>query len=284
METGTRNLIIGVAVIAVIVVMIAAAAMGGWFAGEETETLIVTGSNTILPIAQSCSEVYMDEHANVDIQVSGPGSSVGITSVGEGTADIGMASRPAKASEYAQFPNLHETTIAKDGIPVIVNKGNPIDELTMDQIRAIYNGTYTNWDEVGGSDMDIVVYSRDTASGTREFFWEHVMQKDDFVSPLYEYNSHAAVKQQVSQTPGAIGYSGLGYVDSTIKVIGVKADDSSQAVMPSVQTVRDGTYPISRSLFMYTIGPPEGLAKEFIDFVLSTEGQQIVDQEGFVSL
>lgn len=284
METGTRNLIIGVAVIAVIVVVIAAAAVGGWFAGEETETLIVTGSNTVLPIGQSCAEAYMDEHASVDVQVSGPGSSVGITSVGEGTADIGMASRPAKSSEYDQFPGLYETTIAKDGIPVIVHKDNPIDELTMDQIRAIYNGTYTNWDEVGGPDMDIVVYSRDAASGTREFFWEHVMQKDDFVSPLYEYNSHAAVKQQVSQTPGGIGYNGLGYIDSSIKVIGVKADDGSQAVMPSVATVRDGTYAISRALYMYTIGAPEGLAKDYIDFILSTDGQAIVEQEGFVSL
>ena len=281
METKTKKIAFG-AVVGIVGIIVIMAVFGGWFKGGNTETIDVIGSTTVLPIAQKAAEIYMDKHDNVDIRVSGGGSSVGIQAVGEGTADIGMASRDLKDEEKSRYPDLKQFIIAKDGIALIVHPDNPVDALTVEQIRGIYNGTYTNWKDVGGPDKEIVVINRDSASGTREFFWKHVMQKDDFVEGALEKNSNGAIKQTVSQTPGAIGYIGLGYMDSSVKAI--KINENGGLIEPTVANVLNGNYPIARSLNMFTNGEPKGLTKKFIDFILSKEGQKIIEEEGFVPI
>jgi phosphate transport system substrate-binding protein len=275
-----KTIVILAAVIAVILIGAYAGGLFGNGGGAEIQTLSVQGSTTVLPIAQKAAEKYMDLHAYVNIQISGGGSSVGVKSAGEGTADIGMASRELQDAEKGEYPDLKPIIIARDGIALIVHPSNSVSRLTVEEIKGIYDGTYTNWSELGGDDMKIVVVGRDSASGTREFFWEHVMKKEDFVAGMLEKNSNGAVKQTVSQTPGAIGYVGLGYIDSTVKALNIKVGDKE--VEPTIDNVKNGSYPISRSLYLVVNGEPQGLAKDFIDFILSDEGQAIVEEEGFV--
>ncbi|MBT8508614.1 phosphate-binding protein [Methanomicrobiaceae archaeon CYW5] len=244
------------------------------------ETLTITGSTTVLPLAQLTAEAYMDAHANADIQVSGGGSSVGVKAVGVGTHDIGMASRGLKDAEKTAYPGLVQHVVAKDGIAIIVYQDNPVTTLSLEQVKAIYKGDIRNWKDVGGDDMAIVVIGRDSASGTREYFYEEVMDEEDFYAGQLEKNSNGAVKQTVRQTPGAIGYVGLGYLDETVGAVAL--DVGGVAVEPSVGNVLAGTYPVARDLNMFTNGEPEGLAADYLAFVMSDEGQQIAADEGFV--
>jgi phosphate transport system substrate-binding protein len=246
----------------------------------EVQTIAVTGSTTVLPVAQLAADEYMRTHTDADIQVSGGGSSVGVQAIGEGTADIGMASRDLKSAESEKYPNLVKHVVAIDGIAVIVNPANTVSSLSLDQIRGIYNGTITNWNQVGGSDQEIVVVGRDSASGTREYFSEFVMEKEDFVSTQIEKNSNGAVQQTVQHTPGAIGYVGLAYVDETVKAVSIDSDGTLTEA--TLENVKAGTYPISRELYMFTQGEPTGLANDYIAFILSSDGQAIVEEEGFV--
>jgi phosphate transport system substrate-binding protein len=268
-----------------VVLLLAAALVSGCVGSDpsvEQRSISVTGSTTVLPIAQIAADAYMDKHPNDEILVSGGGSSVGVKAVGEGTADIGMASRDLKSSEMEQYPGLVEHVVAVDGIALIVNPENSISSLTLDQIKAIYKGEITNWKDVGGSDRQIVVVGRDSASGTREFFYEAVMQKEEFVRTQQELNSNGAVKQTVAQTPDAIGYVGLGYIDTSVKAVNINMD--GVLVEPTIDNVENKAYPIARSLHMYTKGPETGLAKDFLEFLMSAEGQQIVSNEGFVPI
>jgi phosphate transport system substrate-binding protein len=244
--------------------------------------LKLSGSTTVLPIAQKAADAYMADHAMTDIQIASGGSSVGVQAIGEKTVDIGMSSRDLKAEEKTKYPDLVETIIANDGIAIIVNPANTVSGLTLDQIKAIYNGSVTNWKTVGGPDQTIVVVGRDSASGTREFFSESVMKKTNYTSTMLEKNSNGAVKQTITQTPGAIGYVGIGYVDKDVKAVPVIVNGTP--VQATIGTVIGKTYPISRPLLMITQGPPAGLAKSYIDFILSPAGQKIVTEEGFVPL
>jgi len=243
-------------------------------------SLTVTGSTTVLPVAERAAEAFMDANAEADIQVSGGGSSVGVQAVGEGTADIGMASRDLKDAEKELYPDLVQYVVARDGIAMIINPENTVETLTVEQVRQIYTGEITNWNEVGGSDAEIVVVGRDSASGTRASFEDLVMDHQEFVATMLEKNSNGAVQQTIAGTPGAIGYVGLGFVDETVK--GVKIDVEGTPVDPTVENVIAGTYPISRELNMFTSGEATGLAATFIDYILSEKGQQIVADEGFV--
>lgn len=246
----------------------------------DIETLTITGSTTVLPLAQLTADAYMDANGGADIQVSGGGSSVGVKAVGEGTHDIGMASRGLKDAEKTAYPGLVQHVIAKDGIAIIVSKDNPVTTLSLDEVKAIYAGEIRNWNEVGGDDMAIVVIGRDSASGTREYFSEAIMDGEDFYAGQLEKNSNGAVKQTVEQTPGAIGYVGLSYLDDTIGAVGIDVD--GQVVEPSVDNVLAGAYPVARDLNMFTNGEPTGLAADYLAFVMSAEGQQIAADEGFV--
>lgn len=267
---------------AVLIIAVLAAGCTQQPGDGQRVTLKVTGSTTVLPIAQKAADAYMNDHASTDIQVTGGGSSVGVQAIGEKTADIGMSSRELKAEEKTRYPELQATVIASDGIAIIVNKANTVNGLTLAQLRGIYNGTITNWNAVEGPDQVIVVVGRDSASGTREFFWESVMKKENFTATQLEKNSNGAIRQTIVQTPGAIGYVGLGYVDPEVKAVPVMVN--GVPVQATVQTVLNGAYPISRPLLMITQGPPSGLARSYLDFILSPAGQKIVTEEGFVPL
>ncbi len=264
---------VGIALSA-IVALIAPVFLAGCLGDDKTE-IEIKGSTTVLPIAEAAAEAYMDDNDDVEITVSGGGSSKGVEAVSQGTVDIGMASRELKSSE--DTGELIKHVVAKDGIAIIVNTANTVTALTMDQVKAIYNGSITDWSTLGGSGA-IVVVGRDSASGTRATFEELVMDDQEPTTAMEEKSSNGLVHSMIKETPGAIGYVGLGYVDSDVQ--GVDID----GVTPSVATVQDGTYPISRDLNMFTKGQPSGAVKEFIEYIQSSEGQSIVEAEGFVPL
>jgi phosphate transport system substrate-binding protein len=242
--------------------------------------LSIAGSTTVLPISALAAEEYMDSHPDLDVQVNGGGTGAGVQSAGVGTAMIGMASRDLKTEEKQKYPDLVEHRIAIDCIAIITNPANPVPSLTLDQIKKIYDGNITNWKDVGGTDAAIVVVGRDSASGTREFFYTDVMKKADFVKTQLEKNSNGAVQQTVAQTPSAIGYVGLGYVDETIHAVSLSVDGT--VVSPGIETVKAGTYPISRPLLFLTKGEPSGDIADFIAFIDGPEGKKIIVEEGFI--
>jgi phosphate transport system substrate-binding protein len=250
--------------------------------GSGHEKIAVSGSTTVLPIAQAAAEAYMHNHSNSDITVSGGGSGAGITAIGQGTVEIGMSSREVKSSETSQYPDLVVITVAKDALVMIVHPSNGLNSINLTAVKGIYNGTIKNWKELGGSDASIVIIGRDSASGTRGYFQEFVMKNENSTSSMLEKNSNGAVKETVAQTPGAIGYVGLGYTVGGVKAL--KLDVNGTLVEGSAATVLDKSYPASRDLFMITNGPAKGLAKSYIDFILSKAGQKIVQEQDFVPL
>jgi phosphate transport system substrate-binding protein len=250
------------------------------YAGNGNITM--KGSTTVFPISQKTAEVYMQKNPSVNISVQGGGSSVGITSILDGTADIGQASRPIKDKEIEKAvakgvnPKVH--VVAMDGIAVIVNPSNGISEITIDTIKGIYTGKISNWADVGGDNGEIVVVSRDSSSGTYEAFSAKALGGARTRPDSLLQASNQAVAQTVATTPGAIGYIGLGYISDRVKALKVNGVECTK------KTVLTETYPISRPLFMYTNGSPSGAVKDYLDFVLSKEGQGIVEELGFVGL
>lgn len=246
------------------------------------EKIVIEGSTTVLPIAQKAAEVYMDKNPGAQISVRGGGSGVGIASLLDKNCDIADSSRSMKDTEYDKAStngvDAKANVIAMDGIVMIVNPVNPIDGLTKKQIKDIYTGSISNWKDLGGKDEKIVVISRDSSSGTFEAFATLALDNSKVRSDALMQASNQAVASTVANTPGCIGYVGLGYVTSSVKAInfnGVKA---------SKETVLIGKYKLGRPLFMYTNGEPKGLVKELIDFILSPEGQKLVEDDGFVGL
>ncbi|MDR3111642.1 MAG: phosphate ABC transporter substrate-binding protein [Elusimicrobiota bacterium] len=246
------------------------------------EKIIMEGSTTVLPAAQRAAETYMDKNSSADITVRGGGSGVGINSLISGTCDIANSSRQIKDSELQLSVSKNKSpksfVIAMDGIAVIVNNSNNISTLSKQQVEDIYTGKVTNWSQVGGKDLKIVVVSRDSASGTFESFGELALNKKKVVNAALMQASNRAVVTLISETPGAIGYVGIGYLNSQTKVLSI------DGVKPSKENVLKNKYPYSRPLFMLTNGDPKGEIKKFIDFVLSTDGQDLIEEEGFVPL
>lgn len=246
------------------------------------EKIVVEGSTTVLPIAQKAAEVFMNSNPGADISVRGGGSGVGIASLMDGTCDIGASSRPIKDTELdkavANGRALKANVIAMDGICVIVNPANSVNALTKKQVKDIYTGALSNWKQVGGPDEKIMAISRDSSSGTFEAFGTLVLDGAKVRPDALMQASNQAIASTVSRTPCGIGYVGLGYVTSAVKAVDV------DGVKASKETVLSNKYPIGRPLFMYTNGAPKGLAKEFIDYILSPEGQKLVEEEGFVGL
>ena len=271
--TTRKNHILGG--FALVILLLTAVFGAGCISTEDTETISIAGSTTVLPVAQAAAEEYMNQHSNADIQVSGGGSGVGATSVIGGTADIGMLSRDLKASEK-EGNTLKEFVVGKDGIALVGHPSNTVSDLSLEQVKAIYQGTITNWKDVGGADSEIVLIGRDSSSGTREFFTEFVLDKEDAAKEMQELNSNGAVAQAVSITPGAIGYVSLEYVDDSLKAFSIGG------VAPTVDNVISGIYEINRPLLMITSGEPEGLAADYLAFILSEEGQQILKDSGFI--
>ncbi len=244
--------------------------------------LVVDGSSTILPIAQALAEKFMDKHADITISVKGGGSGIGIASLQDSTCDIADSSRPIKGSEIAialtKGVDPKATVIALDGIAVIVNKANGISNLTKKQVRGIYNGSISDWAQVGGTPGKIMAVSRDTSSGTYEAFIALALEGDKIRPDAMLQAASQAVATTVANTPGAIGYVGIGYISDTTKALTVNGIECKK------ENVLNNSYPYSRPLFMYTNGKPQGDAKVFIDFTLSAEGQSVVEEQGFVAL
>lgn len=249
----------------------------------QAGNLVIQGSTTVLPIAQKVAEAYMKVNPKVKISLSGGGSGEGIKALIDGTTDIGDSSRFIKdeevklAIEKGAYPVPF--AIAYDCIVPIVHPSNPVRNLTMDQLKAIYMGTIKNWKEVGGPTLQIVVVSRDTSSGTYEVWEQKVMKKERVYAGALLQASNGAIVQAVSKNRYAIGYIGLGYINTSIKPLTVNGIKGSE------KTTLDGTYPISRALYMFTRGWPTGDTLNFINFVLNPQkGQRYVKEAGFVPL
>lgn len=255
----------------------------------DSGSLTIKGSDTMVHLVTNWAETYMQAHPGAQISVTGGGSGTGIAAMLNGTTDLCMASRKVKAKEREQAKNqgivFHEIVVARDGIAVIVNPENPARELSMDQLRQIFNGTLQHWSQVGGPAQPIQVLSRESNSGTYVFFNEHVLKKDDYGREVRLMPSNAVIVQSASEDRWSIGYVGLGYAQgAAVKIVGVKPGQKSAAVSPSLETVRDGSYPIARPLHLYANAEPTGLAKAFIGFALSQEGQRIVRETGYIPL
>ena len=248
----------------------------------------VKGSDTCLPLSQRFAEVYNKKFAGSGISVVGGGSGVGISALLSNTTDIAQSSRKMKMDEKMKVQetgkSVKEVIIAYDALAVIVNPGNPVSQLTREQLEAIFTGKVTNWKEVGGPDLKIIVYSRETSSGTYEFFKEHVLNKKNFTATALMMAATGAVVQSVSQTKGAIGYVGLAYVDKEVKALKVSYDKGKTFVMPNVENAKSRSYPITRPLYYYYTNTVEAKVKPLISFILSKDGQNIVLAEGFVPL
>jgi phosphate transport system substrate-binding protein len=250
------------------------------------------GSDTIVNLALAWAERYQAIHPEMRISVTGGGSGTGITALIDGTVDIANASRAMKTEEIeaAKAKGIQpvEHVIARDAIAVIVNPNNPVNELTLEQISLIYKGVINNWQDVGGEDRPIVRLSRETNSGTHVYFLEEVVRLGDkndktiFSPDTLLLPSSEGIISEVRDNPNAIGYDGLGYVVPEVKVIGVAKKAGDAYVMPSVETVNDGRYPVSRDLYMYTGDQISQTIQDYLDWIISPEAQQIVVDLGFV--
>ena len=245
----------------------------------------IKGSDTLLPIAQQTAERFMNKNPDARVTVTGGGTGVGISALLDNTTDIAMASRPIKFSEKmkvkAAKQDIEETIVAYDALAVIVHPSNPVKQLTRKQLEDIFRGKITNWKQVGGEDRKIVVYSRETSSGTYEFFKESVLKNKNYMPASLSMPATGAIIQSVSQTQGAIGYVGLAYVSPRIKTLSVSYDGKPYAE-PSVENATNKTYPIVRPLYYYYNARNKGDVAPLMDFILSTEGQDIIKKSGYI--
>lgn len=252
----------------------------------------IKGSDTVLPVSQEAAEQFMKGHPGQTVTVTGGGSGVGISSLLDGTTDIAMASRSIKFGERMKLKKsgkqLCETVVAYDALAIVVNPNNPISHLTREQLEAIYRGKVTNWNQVvdpvthrRGANRKIIVYSRETSSGTYEFFKTSVLREKNYMAGVLSMPATGAVIQSVSQTEGAIGYVGMAYVNSHVKALRVSYDGRN-FVYPNMDNGRRHRYPIIRELYYYHTADREAAVRPFIDYLLSVQGQQIVMRTGYV--
>ena len=250
---------------------------------KAADEIVVNGSTTGLPIMQKVSEAYMAANPNVQIALSGGGSGNGIKALLDGLANIAMSSRDIKGSEKELAAkkgiNPVRTAVAVDALVPVVNPKNPINELSLDQLKDIYTGKITNWKELGGADANIVVVSRDTSSGTYETWEEMVMKKAKVMPKALLQASNGAVEQVVAKNPNAIGYVGLGYLAPSIKGLHIGK------VAASAETALSKEWPLSRELYVFTNGEPAGASGALIKYILDpAKGQKAVKEVGFVPL
>jgi phosphate transport system substrate-binding protein len=256
---------------------------------QNKKSITIKGSDTMVHLVSSLAEAYMKSNPAVQISVTGGGSGTGIAAIINGTTDICASSRDMQQKEKDEAAskgiNIVEKVIAYDGIAIIVHPENPVNELTMEQIKKIYTGIYKNWKEVGGPDQPITALSRESNSGTYVFFQEHVLNKENFAPTVKLMPASSSIAQTISQDKWSVGYLGLGYTkDAKVKIINVKKDENSPAITPNHNTVLDKSYSIARPLFLIFNGEPQGNLNLFLEFVYSPEGQKIVDETGYVTL
>lgn len=258
------------------------------FSQVNAQKLKIKGSDTVLPLTQQEAEQYMKKNSGASIMVTGGGSGVGIAALLNGTTDIAQSSRSLKLDEKIKLQDagkaFKETIIAYDALAVIVNPGNKVSQLTREQLEGIFTGKITNWKQVGGEDLKMVVYSRETSSGTYEFFKEHVLKGKNFAPSALLMPATGAIVQSIRQTKGAIGYVGLAYIEKDVKPLKVSFDKGKTFVSPSVETAKNKTYPITRPLFYYYLKSVETLVSPYVNYVLSPAGQALVLKTGYVPI
>jgi phosphate transport system substrate-binding protein len=246
---------------------------------ELSGEISVAGSTSVQPLAEVLGEAFMAAHPQVVVNVQGGGTSVGVKSAGEGTVDVGTSSRDLKPEELQQFPDLKVFTIARDGIAVVTHPQVPVEALSKEQVKKIFAGEITNWSEVGGPDKPIVVVSREEGSGTRAYFEEAILGEGVvIVDTAILQQSNGALRTTVSTTPDSIGYLSFGYLDESLKALTLDGVEATEA------NALSGAYPVVRPFNMLTKGEPPELVQAWLDFILSAEGQQIVKDEGYLSL
>jgi phosphate transport system substrate-binding protein len=260
-------------------------AAGAPTAGGAQATVTVKGSDTMVILAQRWAEDFMKKNPSAKLQVTGGGSGTGIAALINGTTDIAMSSRPIKEAETQKVKARNasgptELAVAKDGITFYVHEANPVDALSIEQLKGIYVGDIKNWKDVGGPDTAIVVYSRENSSGTYVFVKDEVLKGEDFAPEAQTLPGTAAVVNAVGKETYGIGYGGSAYAKG-IKELKVRKTADSEAVAPTQENIQRGTYPLSRDLFFYLPGPASGPTQAFIDFALSAEGQKIVTDVGY---
>jgi len=250
----------------------------------RSDTLVIKGSDTLgAKLVPQLAEEFKAQHPGTTFDIAAEGSTTGIAAIIDGTAQIGMSSREAKPAEIAAAAakgvTLKPTTVAYDGIAVIVNSANPIKGLTKRQVEQIFTGDVSDWSAVGGNAGKISVYTRNTSSGTYSEFKELAMKKRDYAGSSQKMAGNEQIAAEVGKNPNGIGYVGLAYTKATgIRVVPI------DSAAPSKESILGKSYPYARPTFYYTNGDPSGLAKDFIDFTVSDTGQKIVDQVGFVPI
>lgn len=255
---------------------------------DWSEMIEVKGSDTMVNLGQAWAESFMDKYPEAIISVTGGGSGTGAAAVINGTAHMAQMSRAMKEEEFKQAEEAGnpatEIVAGRDGIVVATHVNNPVASLTMGQIKDIYTGVITNWNEVGGPDMEISLFSRDTSSGTYAFFKEFVLEDEEYSPDALLMPSTQAIVEGLIQDESGIGYIGLGYLTDDVKPVPVAAEEGAEAFMPSLETINAGDYPVARPLFLYTAGEASPTLQMYIDFILGADGQQVVEELGFVPL
>ncbi|HVN31028.1 MAG TPA: phosphate ABC transporter substrate-binding protein [Thermoanaerobaculaceae bacterium] len=269
---------------------------GGKGPKPANATIQVKGSDTMVNVAQAWAEEYKKVEPGVEVEVSGGGSGVGIAALEKGTIDIANASRDMKTDEIEQAKRNtgkepKEFIIGFDALAVYVNKDNPLNEVSLDQLSQIFaeGGTITTWSQLGVSipgvsDDTIVRVSRQSSSGTYEFFREHVLNRKDFKLGSRDMNGSKEVVELVGTTKTAIGYSGMGYTTPSVKMLRLARKAGDPAVAPTVENTLNKSYPLARSLQVYTLGEPEGAVKKYVEWMLSKAGQRILQESGYVPI
>jgi phosphate transport system substrate-binding protein len=269
---------------------------GGAAPAAPKVTLQNKGSDTMVNLAQAWAEAYKKAAPNVDVEVSGGGSGVGIAALIKGATDIANASRNMKPSEIDQAKkntgkDAKEIIVGYDALAIYVNKDNPLNEINNEQLAQIYaeGGTINKWSDLGITipgvkDDTIVRVSRQSSSGTYEFLREHVLKNKDYKAGSRDMNGSKEVVELCSNTKTAIGYSGMGYATPAVKMLKVAEKQGATAYPPNVENTLKKTYPIARSLQVYTLGEPQGEVKNYIDWMLAPAGQKIVEESGYVPL
>ena len=249
--------------------------------------ITVKGSDTLVRLRQRWAEEYMKTHPGAVIQVAGGGSGTGIPALINGTTDICEASRDMKPKEYedarAKGVNPYRVAVALDGIAVFLNNQNPVKELSLEQLKGIYTGVIRDWKEVGGEPHTIILYGRENNSGTYAFFKEHVLKDEDYAENTQTLPGTAAVVNAVSKDKYGIGYGGVAW-EKGVKHVAVKAKADSPGIVPTVETVTSGTYPISRELYWFFNGAPSGATKDLLNWALSEEGQKVAEATDYIPL
>ena len=245
----------------------------------------IKGIDTVLPVAQQTAERFMNQHPDTRVTVTGGGTGVGISALLDNTTDIAMASRPIKFSEKMKIKSagedVAEIVVAYDALAVVAHPSNPVKQLTRQQLEDIFRGKITNWKQVGGDDRKIVVYSRETSSGTYEFFKESVLKNKNYMASSLSMPATGAIIQSVSQTKGAIGYVGLAYVSPRVKTLSVSYDGKHYAA-PTVENATNKTYPIVRPLYYYYNVKKKAEIDPLVQYILSPDGQDIIKKSGYI--